>query len=443
MANDIQKSILYTKQMNKAQFDFELLTAPSMYNWFSQFDIDSIYNIATSVKYASNIDLKKKTIDDIMKKRGCRKIGGGTNRVVYAPYECRVNCFKIGLDSIGMRDNPAENYNQTLLKPFVTKMFEHDPSGIIANVERVNPIRSRYEYESIAEDIFDLLANNIIGRYVLEDIGTNYMFNYGIRDGFGAVLLDYPMVFEIDGSKLFCNNKDMYGTICGGVIDYDIGFNHLYCTTCGKKYQARRLTSEINNNTIKIHKEDIDMPIVSQLIINGKVVAETDATTETIKANEEVKGIIRTRKVRMTPKEVEKMKKDQQRKVNESKLKDMEQRMSRPVGVMEDRTPNTIGSVLESNRQPKYDYHSNGDITEETKEDEVLVDTKVIQSAMLSALQDDTPDYNKYGLEEDNNDEPDDEEELESKYSEYEDKDYKRYEKFDKSQKMIKKLGNL
>ena len=29
--------------------------------------------------------------------------------------------------------------------------------------------------------------------------------NYGLREGFGPVLLDYPYVFELDGRKLICN----------------------------------------------------------------------------------------------------------------------------------------------------------------------------------------------------------------------------------------------
>ena len=85
----------------------------------------------------------------------------------------------------------------SLLKPFVTKMFECSPCGTVATVERVEPITSRQEFLSVADDIFDLLNQQILGQYILEDIGTNYFMNYGLRKGFGPVLLDYPYLFEL------------------------------------------------------------------------------------------------------------------------------------------------------------------------------------------------------------------------------------------------------
>ena len=155
------KSILYSKEMSPLEFNFELLSSPSMYNWLNPYDIDGLYNIATSIKHSANIRLKKQAIDDIMTKRGCKKIGGGTNRVVYAPLECKTNCFKIALDRVGIHDNPSEYQNQFLLKPFITKMFEHDQSGVIANVERVKAVTSKESYISIAPDIYELLTNKI------------------------------------------------------------------------------------------------------------------------------------------------------------------------------------------------------------------------------------------------------------------------------------------
>ena len=35
----------------------------------------------------------------------------------------------------------------------------------------------------------------------MADIGTNFFMNWGIRPGFGPVLLDYPYVYELDGNK--------------------------------------------------------------------------------------------------------------------------------------------------------------------------------------------------------------------------------------------------
>ena len=448
MSNIDYKSILYSKEMSPLEFNFETLIAPSIYNWFNQYDIDSLYNIASSIKYSAHIDKKKKAIDDIMRMRGCRKIGGGTNRVVYAPYECKVNCFKIALDSVGMNDNPAEYQNQNLIKPFVTKMFEHDMSGVIGNSERVKPIQSVTEYESVAEDIFELLTNKILGKYVLEDIGTKYMFNYGVRVGFGVVLLDYPMVFEIDGSKIFCNNQLPDG-MCGGEIDYDDGFNHLYCTKCGKHYQARKLATEIKNHRIKIQKEDADMSLISQLKINGVVVSQSDGSTDTI-PEREVLGTIRTRKVRMTDKEIRKMENEQRRKQNEERKKQQEQK-EESVSYIKETPSNTIADNISEKEK---DIVFGGKLkTEETesvkgKDKEVfddlekvpLVSAKEIMGA-IGAKEDEEVDYSKYGLESIKNEEENNsEEETKTKYEEEYPEEHDNFQPI--KNKLSKKLEN-
>ena len=79
-----------------------------------------------------------------------------------------------------------------------------------------------------------MIANKFIGKYVLEDIGTIWFKNWGIRPGFGPVLLDYPYLFEVDIRDLYCYDMTPLGLPCGGQIDYDAGFNILICTKCGK-----------------------------------------------------------------------------------------------------------------------------------------------------------------------------------------------------------------
>ena len=86
----------------------------------------------------------------------------------------------------------------------------------------------------------------------MADIGTNFFRNYGIRIGFGPVLLDYPMLYEIDGAKLFCNSIGPFGLPCGGGIDYDAGANFLYCEKCGKQYTAAQLRKAIDDKHIEV-----------------------------------------------------------------------------------------------------------------------------------------------------------------------------------------------
>ena len=81
--------------------------------------------------------------------------------------------------------------------------------------------------------------------------------NFGIREGFGPVLLDFPYVYKLDGEKLFCNRPTPDGEFCGGVIDYDAGFNGLYCTKCGAMYKAKELEEAIKDQSVKWWYQDI------------------------------------------------------------------------------------------------------------------------------------------------------------------------------------------
>lgn len=256
-------SILYSKEKSPLEFKFDSMMAPSMYNFLTQQDINELHYIANSVKYSSKIELKYKEIDRILSNRGFRKFHCGTNRIVYSYLEDQSFLIKVALDKVGMSDNPAEYRNQFILKPFVTKTFEVSPCGTVAMVERVEPITSKIEFASIAEDIFELINTCIIGKYVLEDIGTKYFMNWGLRKGFGAVLLDYTYVYELDGNKIFCNRPDpLSGTICNSPIDYDSGFNNLICPKCGKRYLAQQLETSVENKLILLKDEgEIEMKI--------------------------------------------------------------------------------------------------------------------------------------------------------------------------------------
>lgn len=282
MARADIRSILYSRDKSPLEFKFDSLIAPPLLSYITIEDIQRLYNIASSVKYSSKIELKYKEIDKIMKARGFVKFHSGTNRIVYRPLESNLFIVKIAVDRVGLRDNPMEYKNQFLLKPFVTKVFEVSPCGTIGSFERVQPFTSRQEFASVAEDIFMLINDFIIGKYVLEDIGTKYFMNWGIRPGFGAVLLDFPYVYELDGKKLYCNTKipELGYRPCGGVIDYDDGFNNLVCTKCGKRYLATELKKE--DSSIKIISEGDDLNMKVQLFRGDQVVKVNETGTDSI-----------------------------------------------------------------------------------------------------------------------------------------------------------------
>lgn len=274
---------LYRKKQTVAEFNWDTLFAPSLYCFMSEYEIEKLYNVATSIRYAGDTMKKDKAIKEILLPLGFKRLASGTNRIVFTYLEDPNFLIKVAIDKAGMQNTPDEFRNQALLKPFVTKCFESHPTGIIGSFERIMPITNKEEYISIWDDVYDMILN-LIGEYVIEDIGTKFFMNTGLRKNFGPVLCDYPEVFKLDGNKLYCNKPVIPGQkmpLCGGSIDYDDGFNYLVCTKCGKRYKARDIANGVQNKLI-IMKGDIDMDV--QLIKGGKVIVDgRDYGTDSIK----------------------------------------------------------------------------------------------------------------------------------------------------------------
>ena len=274
--------ILKVKKQSPLEFEFDNLWIPPMHFYLTQQDVDALRSIATSIKLSSNIQKKYKMIDEIMRPRGFKRFSAGTNRIVYSFSEDDRFLVKIAVDKVGMQDNPLEFQNQFLLKPYVAKMFYTSPCGTVGFAERVLPIKNKAEFREIAEDVFEILVNKILGQYVVEDVGTKFFMNWGIRFGHAPVLLDYPYIYKLDGNKLFCTKlvDPLTGQTCDGEIDYDCGFNHLVCTKCGKIYLACNLRDDSIENNIVI-KGGSTMKVT---ITRGK-----DVLTSSIKSEEVIK----------------------------------------------------------------------------------------------------------------------------------------------------------
>lgn len=289
---DVIKRLLYPKCKTASEFNYDNLIVNPLLSYISMQDIMQLNKIATSIKYSSKPKEKYAMIDNIMSRIGFKKMASGTNRVVYRCLNDYRVIIKIAIDKVGLSDNGNEYKNQYLLKPFVTKCFEVSPCGTVGLFERVVPITSREEFVNISDDIFDLI-NNIIGKYVLEDIGEKYFMNYGLREGFGPVLLDYPYVFELDGRKLICNVPEPFSEkgYCGGEIDYDLGYNNLICRKCGKRFLATELKSDKKSGGIKIIVEGEDTIMRCVLKRGDQIVSklnsEVPVSTNTIKSREE------------------------------------------------------------------------------------------------------------------------------------------------------------
>lgn len=285
--------LLYGGTTTVEDFHYEQLVAPPLSSFLSPYDIEQLRETATSIKLSGDVNTKYMIIDSIMRSRGFVRLAGGTNRLVYRHLEYTPIVVKVAMDREGIKNNPDEYRTQHYIKPFCAKPFEVSPCGTVGLFERVERITSRYEFASIAEDVYNMITTVLVGKYVLEDFGTKFMYNWGIRRGFGPVLLDFPDIYELDGSKITCLAQLDDGTICGGEIDYDEGFNFLHCTKCGTQYRARELAKKQKPNngvlTLAGTKGEVKMKVA--YMMGDEVVKEVSYkdATEVARKPKEIK----------------------------------------------------------------------------------------------------------------------------------------------------------
>lgn len=279
----VDKSVLFTPQSTNYQELFESIQMP-INGWalLSPDDVNRLYWIATTGSLAGKFDKKRELMDEVMHNRGFKFMAGGTNRMVYKHYEFPTIVAKVPIDKVGMNDNIAEMENQKLIWPYCTKMLQI--VGHIGFAERVEPILNRYQFNAFAAMIY-LTTLQLVGKYVLEDIGTDYWKNWGVRTGWGPVLLDMPYVYPLDGNKLICRKPMRDGRPCLGLIDYDPGFNHLYCTRCGRMYNAAELQDNIKKKIIDLDQSNKGgkKPMLAKLMRGNKVLASNYSSDSIVK----------------------------------------------------------------------------------------------------------------------------------------------------------------
>lgn len=269
MSREAVLNNIYFKKRLIRNFDFDALQHAPLNCYITEKEVADIRYLVTSAKYSGTPkNTKLKMIDDILRPKGFTRVTTGTNRAIYKFEYDQSFMLKIAMDDVGIRDSPAEMFNQEILKPFVPKVFDVSPCGTVEMIERVDPINNRHEFSLVAAEIFDILENFFLGKYVLEDIGTDFFKNWGIRDGFGPVLLDFPYLYEIDGDRLKCTRTFPDGTHCHGFIDYDNGLNTLVCEECGQRYAAKDLGANNGAITIKTNKKKEDIIMIEQFKVS-------------------------------------------------------------------------------------------------------------------------------------------------------------------------------
>ena len=277
----VDKSILFTPQSTNYQELFESIQMP-INGWalLSLDDVNRLYWIATTGSLAGKFEKKRELMDEVMHNRGFKFMAGGTNRMVYRHYEFPSIVAKVPIDKVGMSDNAAEMRNQRYLWPYCSKMIQL--VGHIGFAERVEPIENRYQFNAFLPMIY-LTTLQITGKYILEDIGQKYWRNWAVRRGWGVCLCDFPYLFKLDGKKLICRQLMRNGQLCGGEITFSDGYDYLYCTKCGRMYNAAELQVDIDEERIEFDQSNKGgkKPMLAKLM-RGKEVLASNYSSDSI-----------------------------------------------------------------------------------------------------------------------------------------------------------------
>lgn len=269
---ELNKKIMYHGTDQKDITYFESLTAPPLSAFLPMSDINTMYMYVTSTKYSSNYTKLTKAIDEIMSINNMKRLAGGTNRLVYVHNNFPDYVVKVATNRISINDNFAERIVQERIKPFCAKCFDISPMGNIGIFERVTGVKSRDEFNSLWGNIRDIL-NDISKTSVFADMGYKYMFNWGFREGFGPVVLDYPYIYSIDRDKLYCD-AIFDGHKCGGDIVQDENYQGYHCAKCGRIFAAKDLgitnLFKRDDSILRVKAEVIHMKV--SVILNGKVI---------------------------------------------------------------------------------------------------------------------------------------------------------------------------
>lgn len=211
------------------------------------FSEDLYYELRVVSMRDINNNEKQNINKEILKKYNVdfESLGTGTNRmaVLIDGY-----AFKIALDSDGMIDNQREFLYSDKLQPFVIKVYETLPDGLIAVSEYVeifqggDQIIYRNEMAKILEEV--------TGKFFVGDVGINdkNYGNWGKRVDGTICMLDFAYIYNVT-FKLFvcaCDGESM--------LFYDDNYEKLICPRCGRKYSFGEIRQRV---TKKKQKEEI------------------------------------------------------------------------------------------------------------------------------------------------------------------------------------------
>lgn len=215
--------------------------------------INTLYQISYDCKLANNPQKRFNMQNEILEPYGFKPLASGTSRrAFYCIYDPEI-IIKLGSDMIGRSDNLSESILQKILMPFCPKILDVDPTGSIMLAERVETMTEK-DYKEWIKEIFMFIESYYQLGYLFEDIGLYSFKNWGIRLGFGPVLLDFPYLYQIDWKKMKCDRIDpTTHKKCGGTIgyNYESVLSEIICHRCHVRYSAQYLSKPINGEMME------------------------------------------------------------------------------------------------------------------------------------------------------------------------------------------------
>lgn len=236
--------------------------------------------LITKTAGASNND-KGQMIKELLTENNVpfSSLGSGTNRLGLLIDGYAV---KIALDEDGMIDNRREFKYTEVLQPYVVKVYEISPLGLVAVTEYVT-IFTYDDFRRYADDMRSILKD-ISTHFLMGDVGItgkNYV-NWGYRDDGTVCILDFAYIYSVQYKLFTCSCSD------DAMLVYDDDFVKLICPRCGRKYTfgaiRKRFTKAQQENEIG----DTDL--------QGYIIRKPEEVVPLIQSFEPVNGLKQNKK---------------------------------------------------------------------------------------------------------------------------------------------------
>lgn len=175
-------------------------------------------------------------------------LGSGTNRMAVLIDGYAV---KFALDKDGMIDNRREFLYTENLQPYVVKVYECTPNGLLAVTEYVTifNLDDFHMYQNDMREILEAISDS----FLIGDVGItskNYV-NWGTRNDGSICILDFAYVYAVKYKTFVCSCSDE------SLLRYDKEYVNMRCPVCGRKYTFGDIRKRVTKKTQEMEIGDI------------------------------------------------------------------------------------------------------------------------------------------------------------------------------------------